>query len=112
MDGLMMMGDLSEGNRSDDASVLEQMADEAWMLGFKSWDEINKFESEVDDESLSTVEGRSESCALHGYPLSGDELVRRDSIMLWLGCWFFYHCDFARLSMHILKLHLVLVNLE
>lgn len=80
--GLLVMGDMREGNVISNGSVLEQMADEAWTLGLKSWNDIIKFRLEDDDEqSLPVVEGTSEPCS-SWVSMSGEELVSCNSIML------------------------------
>ncbi|CAM8890719.1 unnamed protein product [Rhodiola kirilowii] len=79
---LLIMGDIRQGNiTAGAASVMDQMADEAWTLGLKSWVDINKFHSEDDDQSLPVVEGTSEPCS-SWVSMSGDELANNNSILL------------------------------
>ncbi|KAL2474976.1 putative beta-1 [Abeliophyllum distichum] len=66
-------------NRTAKFSVLEQMADEAWTLGLKAWEEVEKYD--VKEIKMSTMsEGKPESCP-SWVSMSGDELTERDRIM-------------------------------
>ncbi|KAI3455963.1 hypothetical protein Pfo_012626 [Paulownia fortunei] len=66
-------------NRTNNLSVLERMADEAWALGLKAWEEVNKYdEKEID---MSTIlEGKPESCP-SWVSINGEELAERDLVM-------------------------------
>lgn len=66
-------------NRTYNLSVLERMADEAWALGLKAWEEANKYdEKEID---MSTIlEGKPESCP-SWVSMNGEELAKRDLLM-------------------------------
>ncbi|GAB2279856.1 hypothetical protein Dimus_014494 [Dionaea muscipula] len=66
-------------NRTTDFSVLERMADEAWILGLKAWEEVKDFE--LPDISQSSVfEGESESCP-SWVSMSREELGKGDHTM-------------------------------
>ncbi|XP_059665809.1 hydroxyproline O-galactosyltransferase GALT2 [Cornus florida] len=66
-------------NRTSDLSVLEKMADEAWTLGLKAWEEVEKFDGKETSPG-SILEGKPESCP-SWVSMSGEELARRDSVM-------------------------------
>ncbi|KAF5475088.1 hypothetical protein F2P56_006933 [Juglans regia] len=65
-------------NRTIDLSVLERMADEAWTLGLKAWEELDKVDEKETGES-SILEGKPESCpswiSISGEELKGDRLM-------------------------------------
>ncbi|CAA2976017.1 hydroxyproline O-galactosyltransferase GALT2 [Olea europaea subsp. europaea] len=70
---------LKRMNRTAKFSVLEQMADEAWTLGLKAWDEVDKYdEKEIKMSTMSEV--KPETCP-SWVSVSGDELNGRDRIM-------------------------------
>lgn len=66
-------------NRTSDLSVLERMADEAWTLGLKAWEELDKLDGKATMES-SIVEGKPESCP-SWLSISGEELTMGDKVM-------------------------------
>ncbi|GAB4829394.1 Hydroxyproline O-galactosyltransferase galt2 [Ancistrocladus abbreviatus] len=70
---------LRRWNRTRDLSVLERMADEAWSLGLKAWEEMNNDDS-IDISHNSILDGNQESCPSWVY-MSGKELTKGDYIM-------------------------------
>ncbi|KAL3643680.1 Hydroxyproline O-galactosyltransferase galt2 [Castilleja foliolosa] len=60
-------------------SVLEKMAVEAWALGLKAWDEINKY-NDTDIDMSTILEGKPESCPTW-VSINGEELAKRGYIM-------------------------------
>ncbi|KAJ8761906.1 hypothetical protein K2173_006508 [Erythroxylum novogranatense] len=66
-------------NRTRDFSVLERMANEAWSLGLKAWEEMEKYDVK-DAEQSSVYEGKSESCP-SWVSISGEELAEGDKMM-------------------------------
>uniref|UniRef100_A0A5B7BPW4 Putative Galactosyltransferase family protein isoform 1 n=1 Tax=Davidia involucrata TaxID=16924 RepID=A0A5B7BPW4_DAVIN len=66
-------------NRTSELSVLERMADEAWTLGLKAWEEVDKFDEKETSQS-SILEGKPESCP-SWVSMSGEELSRGDHVM-------------------------------
>ncbi|GMY37996.1 hydroxyproline O-galactosyltransferase GALT2 [Fagus crenata] len=66
-------------NRTMDLSVLERMADEAWTLGLKAWEEVDKVDEKETSES-SIYEGKPESCP-SWLSMSGEELLKGDRLM-------------------------------
>lgn len=66
-------------NRTSDLSVLERMADEAWTLGLKAWEEVDKY-NEKEAVQSAIFEGKQESCP-SWVSSSGEELARGDQIM-------------------------------
>ncbi|KAK6932144.1 Galectin, carbohydrate recognition domain [Dillenia turbinata] len=66
-------------NRSSDLSMLERMADEAWILGLKAWVELNS-DSDEDVGQSSLIERKQESCP-SWVSVSGDELNRNENTM-------------------------------
>lgn len=66
-------------NRTSDLSVLERMADEAWALGLKAWEEIEKVDEKEFGES-SVIEGKIESCP-SWISMNGEELLKGDGLM-------------------------------
>ncbi|XP_011096639.1 hydroxyproline O-galactosyltransferase GALT2 [Sesamum indicum] len=70
-------------NRTHNLSVMERMADEAWALGQKAWEEASKYdEKEIDMTTI--LEGKPESCP-SWVSMSGEELAKRD-FMMFLPC--------------------------
>ncbi|KAL0398294.1 UNVERIFIED_CONTAM: Hydroxyproline O-galactosyltransferase GALT2 [Sesamum radiatum] len=70
-------------NRTNNLSVMERMADEAWALGQKAWEDANKYdEREIDMTTI--LEGKPESCP-SWVSMSGEELANRD-FMMFLPC--------------------------
>ncbi|XP_052179995.1 hydroxyproline O-galactosyltransferase GALT2 [Diospyros lotus] len=67
-------------NRTIDLSVLERMADEAWTLGLKAWEEMEKIDEKEDINQSSILDGKPESCP-SWVLMSGEELARGDHIM-------------------------------
>ncbi|XWS16023.1 hypothetical protein CRYUN_Cryun34aG0050600 [Craigia yunnanensis] len=66
-------------NKSVELSVLERMADEAWTLGLKAWEEVDKFDGrEIRQSSL--FEGKPESCP-SWLSVSGEDLASGDRLM-------------------------------
>lgn len=47
--------------RTVNLSVLDRMADEAWILGLKAWEEVEKYDEKENGLSF-TLEGKPESC--------------------------------------------------
>ncbi|XP_023517655.1 hydroxyproline O-galactosyltransferase GALT2-like [Cucurbita pepo subsp. pepo] len=66
-------------NHTNDFSILERMADEAWTLGLKAWEEVDKFGLNETTES-SMLEGKPESCP-SWISTEGKELLEGDGIM-------------------------------
>ncbi|KAF5738334.1 Galactosyltransferase family protein isoform 1 [Tripterygium wilfordii] len=66
-------------NRTSDFSVLERMVDEAWTLGLKAWEEVEKFDVK-DSEEDTMMEGKPESCPSWA-SASGNELAAGDRLM-------------------------------
>ncbi|KAK9697019.1 hypothetical protein RND81_08G009700 [Saponaria officinalis] len=72
-----------ERNRTRDMSELERMADEAWILGSKAWEELGNDEDgdvDVDVNESSTLEGKPESCP-SWIEVSGKDLIDHDHVM-------------------------------
>lgn len=70
---------LRQINRTNDLSVLERMADEAWTLGLKAWEEVKNYSGkEVDQNSI--VEVKQESCP-SWVSSSSKELTKGDQVM-------------------------------
>ncbi|KAI4297300.1 hypothetical protein L6164_037194 [Bauhinia variegata] len=69
----------SRMNRTNDLSVLERMADEAWTLGLKAWEEVDKVDERESGES-SIIERKPESCP-SWISMNGEELMRVDRLM-------------------------------
>ncbi|OIW15263.1 hypothetical protein TanjilG_16513 [Lupinus angustifolius] len=70
---------MEERKRANELPVLERMADEAWLLGLKAWNELDK----VDEKELgnsSVFEGKAESCP-SWISISGEELEKGDGLM-------------------------------
>ncbi|XP_076951454.1 hydroxyproline O-galactosyltransferase GALT2-like [Bidens hawaiensis] len=70
---------LRQRRRRNDMSGLEKMADEAWSLGIKAWEEVGNF-SEEGSKLSSVVEGKQERCPLW-VSISGEELTKGDRMM-------------------------------
>ncbi|XP_076937093.1 hydroxyproline O-galactosyltransferase GALT2-like [Bidens hawaiensis] len=70
---------LRQRRRRNDMSGLEKMADEAWSLGLKAWEEIGNY-SEEGSKLSSVVEGKQERCPLW-VSISGEELTKGDRMM-------------------------------
>ncbi|KAJ7969018.1 Hydroxyproline O-galactosyltransferase [Quillaja saponaria] len=70
---------MRQRNQTNDLSVLERVADEAWTLGLKAWKEMDKFDGEESAES-SIIEGKPESCP-SWIQMNGEELVKGDRLM-------------------------------
>lgn len=66
-------------NRTNELSVLERMADEAWTLGLKAWKEVEKFDVKQIVEN-TVLEGKPESCP-SWVSMTGEELANGDSVM-------------------------------
>nr|XP_043622577.1 hydroxyproline O-galactosyltransferase GALT2 [Erigeron canadensis] len=70
---------LKQRYRTKDMSGLEKMADEAWSLGLKAWEEVDKF-NEKETELSSVLEGKQERCP-PWVSVSGEELTKGDRMM-------------------------------
>ncbi|XP_050287834.1 hydroxyproline O-galactosyltransferase GALT2 isoform X2 [Quercus robur] len=66
-------------NRTTGLSVLERMADEAWTLGLKAWEEVDKVDDKETGES-TLIEGKPESCP-SWISMSGEDLLKGDRLM-------------------------------
>lgn len=66
-------------NRTSDWTVFERMADEAWTLGLKAWEELDKVDEKEAGES-SILEGKPESCP-SWISMSGEELIKGDGLV-------------------------------
>ncbi|EEF31313.1 transferase, transferring glycosyl groups, putative [Ricinus communis] len=68
---------LKRRNRTSDLSILERMADEAWTLGLKAWEEVEKYDDEKEIGQNSVYDGKTEPCpswvSMKGAELSGEE---------------------------------------
>ncbi|KAL6500695.1 Hydroxyproline O-galactosyltransferase galt2 [Orobanche hederae] len=67
-------------NGTDNSSVLDRMADEAWALGLKAWNEIDKYDENNTNMSV-ILEGKPESCP-SWVSTNGKELAKKDFIMV------------------------------
>lgn len=67
-----------ERNRTSELSELERMADEAWTLGLKAWEELEHYDIAEVSES-SALEWKPESCP-SWIAISGEDLVSQDNI--------------------------------
>ncbi|XP_010529358.1 PREDICTED: hydroxyproline O-galactosyltransferase GALT2-like [Tarenaya hassleriana] len=66
-------------NRTLHMSPIERMADEAWTLGSKAWEDVDKFDvSDIEESSLS--EGNDKSCPSY-ISMTGQELDKTEGIM-------------------------------
>lgn len=70
---------LRQRNRTNDLSVLERMADEAWSLGLKAWEDLDRHDEKEAGES-SIFDGKPESCP-SWVSMSGEELAMGDRVM-------------------------------
>ncbi|XVE51666.1 hypothetical protein DITRI_Ditri02bG0059800 [Diplodiscus trichospermus] len=66
-------------NKTSELSVLERMADEAWTLGLKAWEDVDKFDAKEIGQS-SLFEGKPESCP-SWLSVSGEDLASGDRLM-------------------------------
>ncbi|KAK9936857.1 hypothetical protein M0R45_013679 [Rubus argutus] len=66
-------------NRTNELSVFERMADEAWTLGLNAWEEVDKLDGKETGDS-SIFEGKPESCP-SWLSMSGEELAMGDRLM-------------------------------
>lgn len=66
-------------NRPNNLTLLERMADEAWTLGLKAWEEVDKY---GDKEIVmgTILEGKPETCP-SWVLMDGEELAKRDLVM-------------------------------
>ncbi|GER24628.1 galactosyltransferase family protein [Striga asiatica] len=72
-------------NSTKNLSVLDKMAEEAWVLGSKAWNDVNKYD-EKDIDMNTILEGKPESCP-SWVSMNGEELAKRDYIMFLPGDW-------------------------
>lgn len=70
---------LKRQNMERNLSILDSMADEAWTLGSKAWEELDKYE-EKGIEMNSILEGKPESCP-SWVSRSGAEIAKTDHMM-------------------------------
>lgn len=77
--GRIMEEIMRRRNRTSELSTLEKMADEAWSLGLKAWQELGKFKLD-ETAQTSLLEGPIESCP-SWVSMSGEELARGDRLM-------------------------------
>lgn len=70
---------LKRQNMERNLSILDRMADEAWNLGSKAWEELDKYEEEG-IEMNSILEGKPESCP-SWVSSSGAEIAKTDQMM-------------------------------
>lgn len=68
-------------NRTKHMSPFERMADEAWMLGSKAWEDVEKFKIENIEESSVNEGVVVESCPPQ-ISMNGDDLNKANRIML------------------------------
>ncbi|XP_074276664.1 hydroxyproline O-galactosyltransferase GALT2 [Silene latifolia] len=61
-------------------SAMDRMADEAWTLGFKAWQELGNDDGLAINEGGSTLDGKPESCP-SWLQVSGQDLVDQDHVM-------------------------------
>uniref|UniRef100_A0A2P2Q2T9 Putative beta-1 3-galactosyltransferase 20 n=1 Tax=Rhizophora mucronata TaxID=61149 RepID=A0A2P2Q2T9_RHIMU len=66
-------------NRTADFSVLERMADEAWTLGLKAWEEVENYDAKETGQNPA-YEGKPDSCP-SWLSVSGQELAGSDKMM-------------------------------
>ncbi|KAL6567276.1 Hydroxyproline O-galactosyltransferase galt2 [Orobanche gracilis] len=71
---------LKRMNGTDNSPVLDRMTDEAWALGLKAWNEIDKYDENNTNMSM-ILEGKPESCP-SWVSTNGKELAKRDFIMV------------------------------
>ncbi|XP_056158572.1 hydroxyproline O-galactosyltransferase GALT2 [Syzygium oleosum] len=77
--GRIMEEIMRRRNRTRELSALERMADEAWSLGLKAWQELGRFNLN-ETAQTSLLEGPIESCP-SWVSTSGEELARGDKLM-------------------------------
>ena len=70
---------MREYKRTNDLSVLERMADEAWILGLKAWKDVDKVDEKGSIKN-SILDGKPESCP-SWVSMNGDELIKGDNLM-------------------------------
>lgn len=70
---------MRQKRRTRDMSGLEKMADEAWSLGLKAWEEVREY-NEKDTKLASVIESKQERCP-PWVSVSGEELTKGDRIM-------------------------------
>lgn len=70
---------LKRMNKTSNSDVLERMADEAWALGLKAWDEVVEYDGKEIDMS-AILDGKPESCP-SWVSMNGEELSKRDSVI-------------------------------
>lgn len=70
---------MQEFKRTNDLSVLEKMEEEAWILGLKAWQEVDKVD-EKEAVKSSVLDGKPESCP-SWVSINGDELMKGDNLM-------------------------------
>lgn len=66
-------------NKTSELSVLERMADEAWTLGLKAWEEVDEFDGKEIGQS-SLFDGKPESCP-SWLSVNGEDLASGDRLM-------------------------------
>ncbi|KAL6991573.1 Hydroxyproline O-galactosyltransferase galt2 [Sarracenia purpurea var. burkii] len=71
---------MRQRNKTIVLSVLESMADEAWTLGLKAWEEVDRSDEKENISQSSILEGKPESCP-SWVSMSGEDLARGDRIM-------------------------------
>lgn len=66
-------------NSPDNLNLLERMADEAWTLGLKAWEEVDKY---GDKEIImgTVLEGKPETCP-SWVLMDGEEMTKKDLVM-------------------------------
>lgn len=74
---------LRRRNGTSELSVLERMADEAWTLGLKAWEDVENFDLKESKQN-PIIEGKLESCPWW-LSMNGDEFSRSDR-MVFLPC--------------------------
>ncbi|KAI6705970.1 hypothetical protein NL676_008932 [Syzygium grande] len=77
--GRIMEEIMRRRNRTRELSALERMADEAWNLGLKAWQELGRFNLN-ETAQTSLLEGPIDSCP-SWVSTSGEELARGDKLM-------------------------------
>ncbi|CAI9089698.1 OLC1v1024318C1 [Oldenlandia corymbosa var. corymbosa] len=70
---------LRRRNRTSDFSIIEKMADEAWALGEKAWEEVEEYKGK-DIEMDTILEGKPESCP-SWVSVSGKDLAGENNMM-------------------------------
>lgn len=70
---------LRQRNETSEFSVLERMADEAWTLGLKAWEDMDNFDlKESVDNPI--IEGKAEACPWW-LSMNGDDFRRADRLV-------------------------------